>query len=334
MQNLILTMWQLCKWELLAKKIIKTKIKPRTMIYIMYVWRNPVTTIMQVNLTMWQLLRQRTILIKLRKWSEVSEKRIKEKEEKVSCGRQGNFAADILAEELRGWSWNWLWSNTEILAPCMSKLGKTAISCQFRSFLIFLTFILLSLHHSSAKHSVSWQGQSWWRGRGKELWTVMGLLSTMQLFLGVTSAGGMTPSSRSTRWIETLVTEGIVPTKRKLPSFQPVLDSVFWAFCEASPGVWKLLDLMASKKLQTLGLKKGKSGGAAELSVITGQLKRHLSSAVMRANVIGLLDRRGKVGEGAGQANNRRQWIQAEEERLGWDRESQWLSRTTGRDLL
>ena len=172
------------------------------------------------------------------------------------------------------------------------------------------------------------------KGSGKELWTVMGLLSTMQLFLGVTSAGGMTPSSRSTRWIETLVTEGIVPTKRKLPSFQPVLDSVFWAFCEASPGVWKLLDLMASKKLQTLGLKKGKSGGAAELSVITGQLKRRLSSAVMRANVIGLLDRRGKVGEGAGQANNRRQWIRAEEERLGWDQESQWLSRTTGRDLL
>ena len=87
---------------------------------------------------------------------------------------------------------------------------------------------------------------------------------------------------------------------------------------------------MANKRLQTLGLRKGKPGGA----VITGQLKRCLSSAVTRANVIPLLDRRGKVGEGAGQANNRRQWIRAEEERLGWDRESQWLSRTTGRDLL
>ena len=91
---------------------------------------------------------------------------------------------------------------------------------------------------------------------------------------------------------------------------------------------------MANKRLQTLGLRKGKPGGAVDLAVITGQFKRCLSSAVRRANVIPLLDRRGKVGEGAGQANNRRQWIRVEEERFSWDRESQWLSRTTGRDLL
>ena len=91
---------------------------------------------------------------------------------------------------------------------------------------------------------------------------------------------------------------------------------------------------MANKRLQTLGLNKGTPGGTAELAVISGQLRRRLSSAVMRANVTLLLDRMGQVGEGAGQANKRRQWIRAEEERFRWDREAQWLSRISVHDLV
>ena len=39
------------------------------------------------------------------------------------------------------------------------------------------------------------------------------------------------------------------------------------------------------------------------------------------------------VGEGQGQAGKRRQWLRREEERARWDRQAQWLMRTTGRPL-
>ena len=70
-----------------------------------------------------------------------------------------------------------------------------------------------------------------------------------------------------------------------------------------------------------------------ELALVTSYLRRRLSSAVMRANVKCLLEQLLMVGEGQGQAGQRRQWVRREEERARMDREVQWLERVTGKNL-
>ena len=76
--------------------------------------------------------------------------------------------------------------------------------------------------------------------------------------------------------------EGTGPTITKHHQFPPDMDLVFGAYGEASEaeGVWNLLDVMANKRLSTLGLSKGTPGGAGELAIITSQLRR-LSTAVV-----------------------------------------------------
>ena len=55
---------------------------------------------------------------------------------------------------------------------------------------------------------------------------------------------------------------------------------------------------------------------------------------MVRANVRCLLERMVLVGEGLGQAGwRRRMWTRREEERARLEREAQWLTRTTGRNL-
>ena len=70
-----------------------------------------------------------------------------------------------------------------------------------------------------------------------------------------------------------------------------------------------------------------------ELASVTSYLRRRLSSAVMRANVKCLLEQLLMVGEGQGQAGQRRQWVRREEERARMDREAQWLERVPGKNL-
>ena len=119
----------------------------------------------------------------------------------------------------------------------------------------------------------------------------------------------------------------------KLQRYPPVLDLVCGAYGEVSDGVKRLLDCMAESRILSLGLRKGTVEAAKELSILTGYLRRRLSTAIMRANVKCLLERLVMVGEGQGQAGKRRQWARREEERARWDRQAQWLMRTTGRPL-
>ena len=123
------------------------------------------------------------------------------------------------------------------------------------------------------------------------------------------------------------------PTIRKLQRYPPVLDLVCGAYGEVSDGVKRLLDCMAESRILSLGLRKGTIEASKELSILTGYLRRRLSTAIMRANVKCLLERLVMVGEGQGQAGKRRQWARREEERARWDRQAQWLMRTTGRPL-
>ena len=123
------------------------------------------------------------------------------------------------------------------------------------------------------------------------------------------------------------------PTLRKLQIYPPVLDLCFGAFGECSDGVKQLLDALAESRVQSLGLRKGTADAAKELGLVTGYLRRRLSSAVVRANVKCLLERLVLVGEGHGQVDKCRQWARAEENRARLNREAQWQARITGRNL-
>ena len=127
--------------------------------------------------------------------------------------------------------------------------------------------------------------------------------------------------------------DGTGPTTRRLQSFPTVLDLCFGAYGEGSEGVKKLLCSFAKSRLRSQGLRKGSPEAAKELGLVTGYLRRRLSTAAIKANVQCLLERMVMVGEGIGQAGKRRQWARLEEERARWDREAQWLERVTGRSL-
>ena len=124
------------------------------------------------------------------------------------------------------------------------------------------------------------------------------------------------------------------PTVDRLNQYPPVQDLVFGAYGEASEGVWELLDIMSTSRINKLGLARGSPAGNKELALITGQLRRRLSYIVMKANVKCLVERMSQVGEGVGQAGRRREWARREEVKMRWDRQAQWLAKVTGHQLL
>ena len=127
--------------------------------------------------------------------------------------------------------------------------------------------------------------------------------------------------------------DGEGATLRKLQRYPRVLDLCCGAYGEVSDGVKRLLDCMAESRIRSLGLRNGSVESNKELGLVTGYLRRRLSTAIMKANVKCLLERLLLVGEGQGQAGKRRQWARREEEKARWDREAQWLVRVTGRPL-
>ena len=90
------------------------------------------------------------------------------------------------------------------------------------------------------------------------------------------------------------------------------------------------MDHLVKARLQKQNLRRGTTAAAKESSIVTGYLRRRLSTAVIRANVSCLLDRLTQISEGEGQPGKKREWDRQEEERGRLDRESQWLARITG----
>ena len=70
------------------------------------------------------------------------------------------------------------------------------------------------------------------------------------------------------------------------------------------------------------------------MSLTTGLLRRRLSTAIVKANMLVLLGRLGMVGEGAAMASKRRQWGRMEEVRMRREREAAWRAETTGRQVV
>jgi len=91
--------------------------------------------------------------------------------------------------------------------------------------------------------------------------------------------------------------EEIGPVQRKLEQFSPLLTLVFGAFAEGSEGVHELVKILADTRLRRQGAARGREGSQQELAILTGQIQRLLSMAVVGANATCLLSRINQVGE-------------------------------------
>ena len=83
-----------------------------------------------------------------------------------------------------------------------------------------------------------------------------------------------------------------------------------------------------------MGLREGREGSGQELAMVTGQIRRVLSTTLVRANAGCLLSRMGRIGEGADMAGRRRRAAAAEEEKLRREREAWWVSVKRGRNIV
>ena len=98
--------------------------------------------------------------------------------------------------------------------------------------------------------------------------------------------------------------------------------------------ITQLLKVLAKSRVTNRSLREGRVGSGQELATVTGQIRRVLSTAIVRANAGCLLSRMGRVGEGADMAGKRRQAAAAEEERMRREREAWWISIKTGRNIV
>ena len=127
--------------------------------------------------------------------------------------------------------------------------------------------------------------------------------------------------------------DGEGPCLRRLREFPSVLDLCFGAFGEGSPGVNKLVALLATARVKKLEL-EGKPPVINQLGLEVAVLRRRLSTAAVRANNTLLLRKMGQVGEGSLIAGWRRAAARAEERRMELDREADWLCFIRGRELV
>merc|ERR1712082_63886 len=118
----------------------------------------------------------------------------------------------------------------------------------------------------------------------------------------------------------------IGPLQRKLASFGDILGLVVGAFGEGSEDLHELVHTMARSRLRVQGLAEGREGSEAELGVITGQVRRTLSTASVQAQSLCLLSRLDKMGEGQRAAVKRRQYAKRVEDQMKAERAAQWLA--------
>ena len=72
----------------------------------------------------------------------------------------------------------------------------------------------------------------------------------------------------------------------------------------------------------------------AEVAILTGQVRRLLSTEGVRSQARCLLDMVRGLGAGAAAAMRRRQWAEKEEQRLGRERRPHLLSLSSGHNVL
>ena len=76
----------------------------------------------------------------------------------------------------------------------------------------------------------------------------------------------------------------IGPVEQRLSQFPPIMGLVFGAFNEASEEVHALVDTLAASRVQSQSLRQGRGGSEQELAQVTGQIRRVLSTSLVKAN--------------------------------------------------
>ena len=95
------------------------------------------------------------------------------------------------------------------------------------------------------------------------------------------------------------------------------------AFGEGSEDLHDLVQQMAESRATSMGLKRGREATDAEIGMAVGQIRRAISTTVVRAQGQCLLMRMNCLGQGNGNAFKRRQWATKEEERIKRERQAQ-----------
>ena len=121
---------------------------------------------------------------------------------------------------------------------------------------------------------------------------------------------------------------------QKVAELGPVWDLTTGGYFEGSSGVHKLIGELTDSWARKQLLATGRPPGEDQLSLTTGLLRRRLSTAIVKDNMLVLLGRLGMVGEGAAMASKRRQWGKMEEARMRKEREAAWRAETTGREVI
>ena len=129
--------------------------------------------------------------------------------------------------------------------------------------------------------------------------------------------------------------EGVIgPVENKLIQYGDIQGLVVGAFGEGSEDMHSLVQNMAESKITAMCLPRGRDGTEAELGTVVVEVRMMLITESARAQAQCLLTRLSSVGEGVGQANRRRQWAAAEEERMRKERQVQWIGRVRGRNIV
>ena len=138
------------------------------------------------------------------------------------------------------------------------------------------------------------------------------------------------------RKVDQLGEPGVVrgPCERKLDQYGELVKLVFGAFGEASQDVHTLIASLAECRLRKVGLQRGRAGGEQELAIITGQIRRRVSTAVTKANVNCLIERMQLVGPGNTELGRKREYTQRLEQRLKLERRAVWQQRVEGTSSL
>ena len=122
------------------------------------------------------------------------------------------------------------------------------------------------------------------------------------------------------------------PVERRLDEFGEIIGLVFGPWADASKDVHDLVARLAESRLKFQMLQQGRPEGGSdnELAVIVGQIRRKLSLAVTKANVVCLLSKLHQVGPGNKQLAKKRDWVLMEDEKMKKERHAQWLRNIDG----
>ena len=105
-------------------------------------------------------------------------------------------------------------------------------------------------------------------------------------------------------------------------------------FNEVSIDLNNLVDKMADSRVALVARREGRELSDHEKGVVVGQLRRQLSTASIRAANNCLLDRVHQCGQGAQLAAKRREGTARMEEVMKKERETQWLAKLRGGQLV